>query len=1051
VSESHFRADYNSNLTLKLLKHIIMECLTKTFASLLLLLLPLAILAQEKRITGTVIDDGGAMRGVTVQVKNSTAATQTDSLGRFTIQAPEGSTLVFSSSGYTAQEAPVGENNNLTITLVRDPNSLESVVVVGYGTRQRQHLSGSVATVGGEVTEARPITNTLSALQGAVPGVIIERSSGQPGREGYKLNVRGFSSASSGGNEPMVLIDGVPGSLELLNPNDILSITVLRDAAAAIYGARAAGGVVLVTTKKGKKGRPSFNFGSNAAVSKLDGMMETPTNYEFAIMDNEANIHAGASPMYTEDYLQRILNNDPNPIPHPLYGGWLLFFTNTDWRDALFTNGFQQQHHVNISGGGDNSTYYLSGSYLDQKGVIRDANDNNKRYNLRLNYDYDFSKRIRLETKIAFEDQVRSDVGGVSDWIITEGIFGMPNHPVYTQSGTKYFAQGGWGNAVAMAKEAETSTYKTRNINTNFKLIAEVARGLKVNLQAGINHSNGNNTEIAKGHPLYTWDESSIAYYSIAAPEQNSMTKSSMERTYRNLTGYVQYNTIVNGRHNIDIMAGASHEENQYEFYSAFRDHFTTDDVWNIGLGGNENMQIDGEANQWSLRSVFSRLGYILDNKYIFEANLRYDGSSRFAKGHRWGLFSGFSAAWRLSEESFIKDLNIFDDLKLRASYGETGNQDVVELYDYLQLISIGRPWPYYPYPFGPGLPTPSAYSDIIASVDRSWETVVNRNIGIDLAVFKARLSFSFDLYNKTNRNMLAPIQYPAILGATPPFLNAGELKTSGFETSVSWRDHVGEFDYSAKFILSDSKNELVSYGGEDVVAPGLNPRREGYPLNSYFAYVFDGLLRTEKELEDYRLLAGVPGGDLGLGDARFKDINGDGAIDPANDLVHVGTTLPRFLYGLNLGASFKNFDLSIFIQGVGKRAFFRTGEYSMPWSDWWRQPPSFYYGKTWNEDRPDAEYPRLTHGNSRYWNYQPSTLQKINAAYARLKNVQIGYSLPSKVLGRIGLERTRIYVSGENIAEVHNVKGGWDPESSENGFNYPFQRFYSAGIDITF
>lgn len=298
---------------------------------------------------------------------------------------------------------------------------------------------------------------------------------------------------------------------------------------------------------------------------------------------------------------------------------------------------------------------------------------------------------------------------------------------------------------------------------------------------------------------------------------------------------------------------------------------------------------------------------------------------------------------------------------------------------------------------------------------------------------------------------MLIPVKYPAVLGAIPPLSNAGELKTTGFEASVSWRDRVGEFNYSAKLILSDSRNKIVNYGGEDAVVPGLNTIREGYPLNTYFAYVFDGLLRTQKELDDYKLLNGVPAGDLGIGDARFKDINGDGSIDPAHDLVEVGNTLPRFLYGLNLGASYKNFDISIFIQGVGKRTLFRTGEYSMPWSDWWRQPPSFYYGKTWNEDRPDAEYPRLSHGNDRFWNYQPSTLQKINAAYARLKNVQIGYSLPSKVLGRLGLEKTRFYLSGENLAEVHNVKGGWDPESSATGFNYPFQRFYSAGIDITF
>lgn len=304
---------------------------------------------------------------------------------------------------------------------------------------------------------------------------------------------------------------------------------------------------------------------------------------------------------------------------------------------------------------------------------------------------------------------------------------------------------------------------------------------------------------------------------------------------------------------------------------------------------------------------------------------------------------------------------------------------------------------------------------------------------------------------------MLINVTYPSMLGATPPTSNAGELKTWGFEASAGWTDKIGEVQYSAKFLISDAQNELVNLGGANTYVLGMNNYREAFPINSYFAYVFDGVIRSQKELDDYKLLGGVPS-DIGIGDARFKDLNGDGKIslysdNPGEDgdVKFAGNTAPRYSYGINLGAKYKGFDLGIFFQGVGKRTLFRVGEYSLPWSDWWRQPPAFYYGQTWNEDRQGAAYPRLTHGNIRWWNYQASTLQQINAAYIRLKNLQIGYTLPESITRKITITRARVYFSGQDLWEAHHVKGGWDPESADWGGNYPFQRYYSFGIDITF
>jgi TonB-linked SusC/RagA family outer membrane protein len=1027
---------------------------------------------KEIAVSGKVSDETGAgVPGVNILVKGTNIGTTTDAEGVYTVAVPDqNAVLVFSFIGFVTKEVPVGAQTVIDVTLESDVTQLGEVVIVGYGEKKSANLTGAVETVGSEVIESRPIVNTGAAIQGAVPGLVVQRGSGQPGTEGFDFKIRGYSSAN-GKSDPLLLIDGIAvEDLNLLNPSDIESISVLKDAQASIYGARAANGVILVTTKRGHKTAPKLTYSGNVATTKLAGMMDTPNHYQFAVMDNEANIHNGASPMYTPDLLERVRIGDPNPIPHPVYGssGWMLFFTSTDWREAVFENGFQQKHMVSLSGGGEKSTYYLSGSYADQRGVIKYGDDNSKRYNLRMNYDYDISKRFRLETKVSLENLDRTDIGGAtSAGVMYETIFGMPNHPVYTQSGTKYFAQGGWGNAVAQAREAATASFITRNVNTNFKLITELAEGLKLNLQTGINFRTSDDTDIGKSYPLYRWDESSIAYYSIANPDQDWMTENHKENTYRNFTGYLQYNKIFNTKHEVDVMAGASHEENTFDEFSAGRTNFVVDDVWALRLGSSDNMTNSGGGSHWAIRSFFSRLSYVLNNRYMVEANLRYDGSSRFADDTRWGLFPGISAGWRLSEEDFIRDLNVFDNLKIRLSYGETGNQDAVGLYDYIQSISIGRE---SPYPFGAGGQDQSAYLSGMVSSDRTWETIATTNAGLDVSVLKSRLDFTFDYFVRKNIDMLVPIVYPSLLGAVPPYTNAGSMKTSGFEASLGWKDNVGGVQYSARAILSDAKNEMTDLGGQDTYVLGLNgPQspewwnsqslqpREGYPINSYFAYEFDGVIRSQEELDAYKQLGGVPS-DIGIGDAKFKDINGDGKISlysdvpgQDGDVIYAGNTFPRYSYGLNVDLKWKGFDLAIFLQGVGKRTLFRYGEYSMPWSDWWRQPPLFYYGQTWNEDRPDAEYPRLSHGSIRYWNYQPSTLQAVNAAYIRLKNLQVGYTIPTTLLSKFSISTLRVYFSGFDLWEKHNVKGGWDPESNQTGYNYPFQRLYSFGLDVTF
>jgi len=1027
---------------------------------------------QLGSIAGTVTAESGTpLVRALVSVTGTRLSAETDASGRYVIGGvPVGThRLRARMLGYAPADTSVavedGQEAVVNFQLKAQAIELQAVVAVGYGERRREALTGAVATVGPEVLNGIPIANTMAALQGAMPGLIVQRTSGQPGVEDFDLNLRGVSSAN-GGNTPLVLIDGVPGNLELLNPADIESITALKDAAASIYGARAADGALLVTTRRGTRTAPTFTYSANSAVTTFTGLMDAPNNYQMAVMDNEANIHAGAAPMYTADLLNRVRIGDPTPIPHPLYGssGWMLFFTNTDWRKAVFENGFEQKHTLSVSGGGENSSYYISAAYADQNGVIRYANDNNKRYQLRLNYDYDFSRRIRLESRLAVDNQDRSDIGGLSHgswcgcpWTVVEAIFGMPNHPIYTQSGQHFFAQGGWGNAVAQAKDAATATFATRDINTNFKLIVEPLDGLKLNLQSGINYRSDGNTDIGKSDPLYRWDDSSIAYYSIANPDQNWVDRRDFTTLHRNYVGYAEFSRTFADRHALQLMAGVSHEDYDMDSVRAARFGLTSQEVWALNLGTG-TMLMGGGGQQWAIRSLFSRLSYSFNNKYLLDATLRYDGSSRFRPDKRWGFFPGVSLAWRVSEEPFARRrLGAFDDLKLRVSYGKNGNQEGINLYDYLQLITVGRG---YPYPFGDGGQDQSAFLSGMVSKDRTWETIATTNVGLDATLLSSRLNVTFDYFVKRNTDMLVPVTYPSLLGAQPPFSNAGELKTWGFETSVGWKggDPSGRgLQYTARLSLSDAQNKVVNYGGQDTYVLGYNFIRQGYPVNTYFGYVFDGLIRTQAELDAYKLLGGVPS-DIGIGDARYKDVNGDGKISlygdspgQDGDVVNLGNMAPRFTYGLNLNTAWKRFDLGIFFQGVGKRTLFRDGDYRMPWSDWWRQPPAFYYGQTWNEDRPNAPYPRLSHGDIRFWNYQQSSLQQINAAYLRLKNLQIGYTLPEHLVGWARMTRARVYFSGFDLWEKHSVKGGWDPESIANGFNYPFQRLYSFGLDITF
>ncbi|MGQ1788214.1 SusC/RagA family TonB-linked outer membrane protein [Saccharicrinis sp. GN24d3] len=1003
---------------------------------------------QKLTITGKVTDNNGeSLPGVSVVKKGTTQGVITDMNGEYSISIEAQQTLVFSFIGMKTQEIIVGDKSVVNVVLESELVGLEEVVAIGYGTKRKASLSGAVDVVTAEVLESKPVSNTLSAIQGVMPGVTITRSGGQPGGEAFDINIRGMSSVN-GGNSPLILVDGNPAEdLNTLNPHDIESMSVLKDASAAIYGSRAAGGVILITTKSGKKGKPVVKFSMNTAFSEPLNKIEYPNLLEYAHMHQEGDVNNGVAPFWNDERIQKVKDG---AAPERFEGyPEFQFYEGTDWFDELYGKGQQQDYNLSINGGGDYSNYYFSMGYNKNDGLIDQAPDQAERFNMRMNYSYQILDNVRLETKLNFDRLAVSEIYYLDRAL--GGISTTPLHfPVKTEGGENWFSQWGYSNPVAMARDGGAKEKWTDRISPNIKLDWDITKKLKFVTQASLTFENYNSKLPIKNLPYHFWDDK-FAYYEWRTSPNNAEYGFS-KTNQRNFVANLQYDNIFNGVHNVSVMIGATHEEYDHDWFSAYRDDFVSDELFALDLGSKKNMSNAGGGYHWGLESLISRIGYIYKDKYILETNFRYDGSSRFAEDQRWTLFKGASVAWRLSEEDFIKDLGVFDNLKLRASYGEMGNQSGIGLYDYVQNINIGGQ-----YPFGDVQKAQSATLDGMVSTDRTWETLITRNIGVDATVLDTRLDLTFDYYYKTNKNMLLGVTLPSVLGAAPPKANNGELDSWGWELSLGWKDQVSDFKYGARVVLSNNYNKIVNLGGADSYEAGWNEYREGYRANQYYGYRFDGIIQTDEQLTEYKKLGGVPS-NIGIGDAMYVDVDGNGRIDAYSDerengdLDVLGTTDPQYSFGINLNAEWKGFDFSAFFQGVGKRTVFREGTARVPFHQPWYHPVRLYYNNTWAPDRTDAKYPRISHSNIRWWNYQHSSNNAENAAYIRLKNVQLGYTLPESLLSNIKyLQKVRVYFSGTDLWDYHNMGGGFDPEDNSYGTNYPFAKSMSFGVDVTF
>ena len=1006
---------------------------------------------QEKKITGTITDEKGeTIIGANVVVKGTTNGTVTDFDGNFSLLANAGSTLQISYIGYYMKEITVGSSSTYQIKLKENTQILDEVVVVGYGTVKRANLGGAVSTTDAKTFEARPVSNAATALQGEMAGLTVIRTGG----EAPTIRIRDVSSINGG--SPLVLIDGAEGDLNTINPADIDNVSVLKDGTAAIYGARAADGVVLITTKKGKKNQKlSVGFNANYSIKKPALLKRAANLYEHAAMALE--ITDGSFPIeYTADELELIRQNSDQVLPAADWGRWSgypKFYKNQDYNDMLIGNGNIQNYNVNLSGGGEKYTFLISLGHQREDGLLKFGKDLEKRYYVRAKSSIELHKNLTYDLNLSYEASDRGYSSAISEGQnIWELIYKSRSWAPLRNPAGNFYTFEGFDNPAQVLEEGGMSNKTTGNFTINNQLRLKIIDGLEITGQAVIRKTDYDKSVINKMIYSRNWDD---VNHRIAR-QPNSAERQYNKKLYKNFTLYAEYKKAFNELHDLNVMVGAANESSNDDSFSAKRINFDQQESMSLQLGSSENQSAWSVGSAWTINSFFSRVNYTFANKYIVEGTIRADGSSRFDPDHRWGYFPGVNAAWRLGEEDFIKRLAIFDDLKIRGSFGQMGNQSGIGLYDYIQLITLSSDY----YPFGDGQKGQLASAGNIISTSRTWETISTTNVGFDFGILENRLYGSFDYFWKDNKNMLIPKTYPTMLGAKAPSTNSGHLNIKGWEVAVGWRDRIGEFSYSARFNLSDARNKVMERVGSNLTKLGLNETPTDYPLNSFFGYEFDGIIQNEQDLEDYKARfpnGGIPG-DLTVGDAKYKDLDNDGKLTVLGngekgegDVVYLGDKNPRFNFGLNLSAEYKGFDLSVFIQGVGRRTMFLKDEADKPFSQPWFQSAEYWYGKTWTPERTDAKYPAITLKGKRDYNYYASSNTKHNVGYARMKNLQLGYTIPSSVTAKVGLEKLRVYFSGEDLFEIHNSPGGWDPEEDGSYTSYPFSRNFSLGVNIAF
>lgn len=1030
---------------------------------------------QNRTITGKVIsaDDNMGIPGVNVLVKGTSIGVVTDFDGNYSINIPStNSVLVFSYIGFKSKEVAVSNNSTINVTLEADVAALDEVVVVGYGTAKKETLTGSVEQVKAEVFQDLAQGSPALALQGRTPGLVVTRTSSRPGDEGINFLIRGASSIN--GIDPLIVIDGVPAinsdAFNNMNPNDIENISVLKGGSASVYGSRAAGGVILVTTKKGK-GDIKVDVSSVLRMGTIGIRPPSPTMSQYGqlyLAAVDEDLASGKPPRYffwsDRPTVERIANGEEGFYDLPINGN--IWLGNSSKFDEMFGNSYSSQHNVSIAGGTEKSNFRISAGYDQNVGGLKVADDSADRYNFSVNYGTDISDKLSVNTNISyFHNKFSGPAGGLAREAAT---WDAPLFPTYNPDGQYYANFGGVNitgdrNAIAQVKDGGRENKAVEQIKISAQLKYDITNNLNVTGSYAVNRQNSEYLIYNVSVPLYSWQGgfSNNINNTTFIEEGTGPDRNDGNITYKNYKGALNYSNSF-GDHNLSGLLAMEAEKNVLNEYRVRRNGFVDYGVYDLNLGATDQLVTTaGGGDTWGFYGYIGRLNYDYKNKYLLELQGRRDGSSRFAEEAKWSNYGSISAGWVLSSEDFLKDSDIVSFLKIRGGYGELGSTSGIGNFGYLSTVGFGTTV------FGQTNASQQATSraSSLFSSTTTWERIVSKEIGLDFRLFNNKVFGSLDLYQKDNIGMLVRGITPVLLGTSTPFTNIGTLRNNGWEVMLGWRDQIGDFDFTVSANMSDSRNEITKYDGAQSIVAGLNAADNSRnilekPINSFYLYETDGYFANQAEVDAYYanhnaggILPPQTSNDaLRPGDIKVIDSNGDGDLD-TNDLTYHGDNAPHYVYGLNLDVKYKNFDLTAFFQGAIDHQIYRTGYFAQPFQAEWQNQSNTWLGRTWTEDNTNAEFPRLTtqRGLSR-WNYQFKDHILQNNRYIRLKSLIVGYNIKGLKLGNTTINTLRVYFSGNDLFEFTSVKDGYDPEFQESTNNsvYPFMRTWALGFKIS-
>lgn len=989
--------------------------MTKKFYYLTMIFLMSAltlIYGQSVNISGRIVgSDGSPIPGATVILKGTQMGVISDFDGKYSIKVQEQKgTLVFSFVGYQTLEKKIN-GSILNVVLKESTESLQELVVVGYGTQRKVNLTGAVSSVTMKELEGKPVANIVEALQGSTPGLIIQQTNSQPGNR-PSINIRGNNTLNN--NDPLILIDGMIGDIQNVNPSDIQNISVLKDASStAIYGSRASNGVILITTKKGSKERIAVKYDFNYGSQGVTSLPNPVDSWIYAELRNEALVNSGKGIAFTPDQINSFKNNGPNDK-------WI--------HDVYKNSAPQQSHNFSISSGNEKSSILFSLGYLNQESLFKGPDYGLERYNARLNVETQLTDKFKYGVNISYARNQIKDNAYWTDWILEQTMRMPPIYSIKDENGDYTYPSGSNSNALARLEIGGYRLDSNDDLSGSFTGEYLFSKDLKLQGMIGGQLYNNHQHENRMAIPGSGDTENHIKEYFGRTENMTS-----------NLI--LNYQKKIND-HTLGALLGASYESSKMASFQTLRK--TEDSTYDI-LANFQSTNVDnqGWASDWSIYSAFVRLNYNYKEKYLFEFNVRNDYSSKFARSNRSGLFPSFSGAWRVSEEDFWKNMENLPSLKVRTSWGLVGNNRIG---DYLYLPSVltssGA------YSFNGKVVSTSGVSS--ANTDIKWEKTSMFDLGIDLGFLNNNLNFELDYFNNLTNDILINLPVPATFGGGNPVQNAGVVRNSGWEASLNYKFKTGSINHSLTANVFDSRNVVVDTKGvEWINGWDINTIiKEGYSINSYYAYRSNGIYQNDEEVAAGPHLDGITPKP---GDLRYIDKNGDGTIN-ADDRFVLGNMFPRYSFGVNYSFNINSFDFSMFWQGIGQRSVWLRGESIEAFHNNNEGPAFDFHIDRWTPNNPNATYPRLTVGAESANNAAKSNFWIQNGAYARLKNIQLGYTVPDVITRKININRLRFYISGENLLTLSEMVGGWDPETTatSGGRIYPVSKITSIGLNLT-